>query len=297
MHQTTDPVSFEDVFATLGDKHSVEILNAANAGLHSTSNGMTNQTKKQYYVRLKQLVDMGLIEKQNSVYKLTTFGSLIYENNLKTMEKIIPNYWQMKSIDVLKARNDFPVEQKEKIIDEYIATSGIHDILNATHLTSFNVAKKFDNLIVEVLKVIDNAEKEVYFATRYYDQHVSNKVFEKFGKGVSIHIIDGNPEQITVENRLAAIIRTPPNRETALLVKKIVKSSRFDLKRLPSLPISFMVVDGIQVVYETVNFINPDEFTVAVSKYDDVYTAQRFIDYFKLLSKDSTTPNFCKNCE
>ncbi len=95
---------------------------------------------------------------------------------------------------------------------------------------------------------MDNAEKEVYFATRYHNQHVSNKVFEKFGKDVSIHILDGNPEQISIENRLAAVIRTPPNRETAELVKKIIKSSRFDLKRLPSLPTSFMVVDGIQVV-------------------------------------------------
>ena len=50
-----------------------------------------------------------------------------------------------------------------------------------------------------------------------------------------------------------------------------------------------MVVDGIQVVYETVNFINPEEFRVAVSKYDDAYTAQRFIEYFKVLSKDATT--------
>lgn len=161
--------------------------------------------------------------------------------------------------------------------------------MNATHLTSFNVAKRFDDLIV-VLKVIDNAEKEVYFATRYYDQHVSNKVFEKFGKGVTVHILDGNAEQISVENRLAAIIRTPPNRETAELVKKITKSSRFDLKRLPSLPISFMVVDGIQVVYETHNFINPEEFTVAVSKYNDTYSAQKFIEYFKLLSKDAVIP-------
>lgn len=110
------------------------------------------------------------------------------------------------------------------------------------------MAKKFDDLIVEVLKVIDNAQKEIYFATRYHDQHVSSRVFEKFGKGVSIHILDGNPEQISVENRLAAIIRTPPNRGTAELVKKITISSRFDLKRLPDLPVSFMVVDGIQVV-------------------------------------------------
>jgi hypothetical protein len=137
---------------------------------------------------------------------------------------------------------------------------------------------------------MNNAEKEVYFATRYYDPYVSAKIFEKFAKGVTIHILDGNPDQISVENRLAAIIRTPPNRETAEMVKKITRSSRFDLKRLAELPLSFMVVDGIQVVYDTVNFINPEQFTIAISKYDDTYMARRFIEYFKLLSKGATTP-------
>jgi predicted transcriptional regulator len=290
MHQTTVPVLAEEVFATLGDKQSVEILDAASAGLHSSSNGIGSQTKKQYYVRLKRLVDIGLIEKYQSIYKLTSFGSIVYENHLKTLDKIIPNYWQIRSFDILKNRNDFPVEQKEKITNEYIETTGLKDVINTTHLSSFSVVKQYDDLIVEVLKVLDNAEKEVYFATRYHDPHVSSKVFEKLAKGVTIHILDGNPEQITVESRLAAIIRTPPNRETAELVKKIVKSSRFDLKRLPDLPQSFMVVDGIQVVYDTVNFVNPEQFSIAISKYDDAYTSQRFIEYFKLLSKVATIP-------
>jgi hypothetical protein len=73
------------------------------------------------------------------------------------------------------------------------------------------------------------------------------------------------------------------------MVKKITRSPRFDLKRLPELPLSFMVVDGIQVVYDTVNFINPEQFTIAISKYDDTYTAKQFIDYLTL-SKDATTP-------
>jgi hypothetical protein len=290
MHQETVPVLAEDVFALLGDKQSVEILSASCSGLQSTSNGIGTQTKKQYYVRLKRLVDMGLIEKHLSIYKLTSFGSIVYENHLKTMDKIVPNYWQIKSIDVLKSRDDFPPEQKEKIMNEYIATTGLKGIVNTTQLSSFNVVKQFDDLIVEILKVLDNAEKEVYFATSYHDPHVSSKVFEKIGKGVTIHILDGNPEQISVESRLAAIIRTPPNRETAEMVKKITRSSRFDLKRLPELPLSFMVVDGIQVVYDTVNFINPEQFTIAISKYDDAYTAERFIEYFKMLSKDATTP-------
>ena len=290
MHQETVPILAEDVFALLGDKQSVEILIASSAGLQSTSNGIGNQTKKQYYVRLKRLVDFGLIEKHQSIYKLTSFGSIVYENHLKTMDKIIPNYWQIKSIDVLKSRHDFPLEQKEKIMNEYIETTNMNEVLNATQLSSFSVVKKFDDLIVEVLKIMDNAEKEIYFATRYHDPYVSTKVFEKFSKGVTIHILDGNPEQISVESRLAAIIRTPPNRETAQMVKKITRSPRFDLKRLPELPLSFMVVDGIQVVYDTVNFINPEQFTIAISKYDDTYTAKQFIDYFKTLSKDATTP-------
>ena len=290
MHQETVPILAEDVFALLGDKQSVEILIASSAGLQSTSNGIGNQTKKQYYVRLKRLVDFGLIEKHQSIYKLTSFGSIVYENHLKTMDKIIPNYWQIKSIDVLKSRHDFPPEQKEKIMNEYIETTNMKGVLNATQLSSFSVVKKFDDLIVEVLKVMDNAEKEIYFATRYHDPYVSSKVFEKLSKGVTVHILDGNPGQISVESRLAAIIRTPPNRETAEMVKKITKSPRFDLKRLPELPLSFMVVDGIQVVYDTVNFINPEQFTIAISKYDDTYTAKQFIDYFKTLSKDATTP-------
>jgi len=290
MHQETVPILAEDVFALLGDKQSVEILIASSAGLQSTSNGIGSQTKKQYYVRLKRLVDFGLIEKHQSIYKLTSFGSIVYENHLKTMDKIIPNYWQIKSIDVLKSRHDFPPEQKEKIMNEYIETTNMNEVLNATQLSSFTVVKKFDDLIVEVLKVMDNAEKEIYFATRYHDPYVSTKVFKKFSKGVTIHILDGNPEQISVESRLAAIIRTPPNRETAQMVKKITRSPRFDLKRLPELPLSFMVVDGIQVVYDTVNFINPEQFTIAISKYDDTYTAKQFIDYFKTLSKDATTP-------
>lgn len=113
------------------------------------------------------------------------------------MDKIIPNYWQIKSIDVLKSRHDFPPEQKEKIMNEYIETTNMNEVLNSTQLSSFSVVKKFDDLIVEVLKIMDNAEKEIYFATRYHDPYVSTKVFEKFSKDVTIHIATA------IQNRLA----------------------------------------------------------------------------------------------
>ena len=136
MHQATVRVLGAEVFAILADKQSVEILNTASTGLRSYSGGIGSQTKKQYYVRLKRLVDIGLIEKRQSIYKLTSFGSIVYENHLKTMDKIIPNYWQIKSFDILKSRNDFPVEQKERITNEYVETNGLKGVINTTHLSS-----------------------------------------------------------------------------------------------------------------------------------------------------------------
>jgi hypothetical protein len=113
----------------LGDRQSVDILDAAATGLQSSSIGIGNQSKKQYYVRLKRLVNTGLIEKRQSIYKLTSFGSIVYENHFKTLHKIILNYWQIKSFDILKSRNDFPIEQKEKIINEYVETTGLKGVI------------------------------------------------------------------------------------------------------------------------------------------------------------------------
>ena len=91
MHQQIVPILSEDVFSILGDKQSIEILESASTGMRSSSNGICNQSKKQYYVRLKRLVEMGLVEKRKSVYNLTAFGLLVYENHFKTMDKVVPN--------------------------------------------------------------------------------------------------------------------------------------------------------------------------------------------------------------
>ena len=82
MLQETIPLLAEDIFAILGDKQSVEILGAASTGFLS-SKGIPNQTKKQYYVRLKRLVDIGLIEKQRNIYKLTSFGSIVLRESFE----------------------------------------------------------------------------------------------------------------------------------------------------------------------------------------------------------------------
>lgn len=244
-----------------------------------------NLSKKQFYVRLKRLRDAGLIEKRNSTYRTTTFGSLLYNGQIRTLEEILPNYWNLKAVDLLKSREDFPPHQKEKVIDEIIKSTNLRNIVNSTHLSGFSVIKDYNRLVIEVIKLMESARHEVYMASRYHDPHFAKVLFRKVAEGVTVHLFDGNPDQISVENRLNAVLRTPPDRETFEMVNKIIKSGRLDLKK-GNVAASFMVVDGTTVCYETSNYTNPEQFTLAISQYDDPYLANRFIQHYNMITKD-----------
>jgi predicted transcriptional regulator len=283
--------SIEQVFAPLADRHSLNILKMAYFGFKGSSTRYRgNISKKQFYARLKRLRDLGFIEKRNSVYRTTTFGSVIYNGHIKTLENILANYWNLKAVDVLKSRQDFPLNQKEKVIEEIIQNSGLNGIVNATHLSGFSVIKDYDKLVVEVTRLLESAEKEVYMASRYHDPHFSKLMFHKVAnEGLTMHLLDSLPDQISVENRLNAILRVPPNRETFEMVNKIINSHRFELRKA-KLSASFMVVDGTAVCYETTNYVNPEQFTLAITHHDDPHLAQRFISYYRMLVKDAQVP-------
>ena len=285
-----EPVNMEQVFSILADRHSVNILKMAYSGFKATGASYAgNLSKKQFYVRLKRLRDAGFVEKRDSVYRTTTFGSLIYNGHVKTLEEIIPNYWNLKAVDLLKSREDFPLQQKEKVIDEILKSSNLRSIVNGTHLSGFSVIKDYNRLIIEVIKLLEGAQHEVYLASRYHDPHFANLLFKKIAGGLTMHLLDGNPEQISVESRLNAVLRTPPNRETAETVDKVLKSQRLDLRN-GTVTASFMVVDGTTVCYETTSYANPEQFTLAISHYDDPYLANRFISYYNTLAKEAAVP-------
>jgi DNA-binding transcriptional ArsR family regulator len=287
MQETVTP---ERLFSILADRHSLSIMKLAYSGLKpSPTNYGTKLSKKQFYVRLARLRDAGLIEKRDGFYRTTTLGSLIFNGQIKTVEEILGNYWKLKAIDVLKSRQDFPLPQKESVINEIIDSSGLRSIVNSTHLSGFSVIKDYNHLVIEVTKILETAQKEVHLATRYHDPHFAKLLYKKVADGVTLHMIDSLPEQISVENRLNAVLRVPPDKETFDLVNNLVKSPRFDLRRA-QISASFMIVDGVSVCYETTNNTNTEQFGMSISHYDDPYLAQRFISYFNIIAKDATVP-------
>lgn len=290
--------TLEQVFGLLADRHSTKIIKMAYSGFKASSIIYRGDiSKKQFYVRLKRLRDLGLLEKRQSFYRTTTFGSLIYNGHIKTLEDILANYWNLKAVDVLKSRQDFPLDQKDKVIEEIIQSTTLKGVVNGTHLSGFSVIKDYNKLVLEVTRLLETAQKEVFLATRYHDPHFSKLLFHKVAnEGLEVHMLDSLPDQISVANRLNAILRVPPNRETFDMVNRIMKSRRLDLRKA-KLSASFMVVDGTAVCYETADYVNPEQFTLAISHYDDPYLAKRFISYYHTLANEARVPQIFESVQ
>jgi len=73
-------------------------------------------TRKQYYTRLKQLVDAGLIDKSAGAYFHTTLGKFIYERHLLVLFEYVKNRSKMQMVDVLKRTRQFNEDEIMKLI-------------------------------------------------------------------------------------------------------------------------------------------------------------------------------------
>lgn len=76
-------------------------------GLTYTRIGLT---KKQYYTRLMQLKDIGLIEKRGNRYFQTTKGSFVEESCINAASHAVSNGRKMAMIDVLKRQGEITEE-------------------------------------------------------------------------------------------------------------------------------------------------------------------------------------------
>jgi hypothetical protein len=296
-------ISPSDIFSSLADEHSIEILKMAYKGLKVRPYCYDKLTEKTFRVRLRKLVAAGLVEKiDSSKYFVTTLGAIICNNHLQNMDNLISHFWHLKAIDILKNKDDVSAAEKKRITEKIMTDCRLMTTTTTTppytesHMAGFAVIRNYRDLAIEVNKLFDMAEKEVFLATRYHDPNFSRLLFKKIVEdGVKVHLIDGLPEQYSSEKRLTAIVRTPPDEKTAKCFEDILTSPNFDLRRKQDLDASFMVVDGRTVCLETVNFANPEEFTLAISNYNDPDLAVRLIERFKAIAKSSTVPEIIVN--
>jgi predicted transcriptional regulator len=81
-------------------------------------------TRKQYYSRMSELINAGLVIRRSGKYFLTSFGKVVFEAQM-LIGKGIEKYWKLKAIDSI----EIPAEEYNRIIDTLIGDNDMKDIL------------------------------------------------------------------------------------------------------------------------------------------------------------------------
>ena len=109
-----------DLLSLLSKPTALKIFTLAKDGIksHIDTHSKIGLTRKQYYLRLNQLVKAGLLIKYDDTYKHTMFGKIIYHEYILRLEKDISNSKHMEMMDMLNQSSRFSEDEIEKVFSK-----------------------------------------------------------------------------------------------------------------------------------------------------------------------------------
>ena len=124
--------SVEDIINSISDSKSLDLFCSIAKG--SVESEVLKETKglsrKQYYIRTRQLLKAGLIQRNKGSFSLTCLGAVVYHAQL-VVETGVNNYWKLKAIDSIQSSAEIGEHERTKLIKTIIDDSGIESILVA----------------------------------------------------------------------------------------------------------------------------------------------------------------------
>jgi hypothetical protein len=144
-----------NILQVMSDAKSILILStiAKNQSIKSRSlKDVIKSTKKQFYSITRQMLKLGLIQRSQGYFSLTTFGRLIYYVQLE-IENAIKYYWKFKAIDSIQSSGQIGNEELVKLIKTMVDDENLQNILMEIHynnrqLRSTNSGENSNVLIV-----------------------------------------------------------------------------------------------------------------------------------------------------
>ena len=122
-------VSVSDILSAISDDRSLVLFKTIvlASGDSSILMSRLNLTRKQYYSRLSDLINAGLVRRMNGKYFVTSFGKVIYKAQ-ELIEMAVQYSSKLQAIDSVESPK-FPAAELSKIIDTLISNSEIKEIL------------------------------------------------------------------------------------------------------------------------------------------------------------------------
>jgi len=282
----------EKLFSAAANIDAIKIFYAAKAGISSSTLTIRDLdlTQKKYYTNLKRLIDADLIERVDGAYRHTTLGKI----GFKLAEAFVTAIVQKDRLDLIdkltKAKN-ITVEETEEIMrtilkdTDIVPGERISDILGPVRM-----ADTWEKVVQDVLEYVNNAEKEIYFATQYVDMRVVESLLSAAQKGVKMKFLVGEQQNVSgaVHHLLKSLFTDP---KTLKFLFSFVKSPDLQLKYV-ELPYTFVIVDR---KYSMVEVTRPYTKTFSLGFFfHNEKLSERLIESFETLWEKGSEVNILK---
>ncbi|MEM2855797.1 MAG: hypothetical protein QW416_01670 [Candidatus Nitrosocaldaceae archaeon] len=245
-----------DVFNVLSKSDAMTIFILAKDGLPAETEApyKIGLTRKQYYTRLKQLVDLALIERKEGIYYHTTLGSLIYNEHVVKLSNALVYDKEMKMIDVLKKSSEFTTDEITKFLSK-IAGDRI--------VTKCEIILSWEKMVEAIINAIAHTEKEVLLSSRFYEERIINAIIErnKVANMDAKVVVDLELFKSYASKWLERIKHDQhvEEREKVATDPWYGSGSKRE-RKIGSIPFSMVVIDSKICFLEFIDKTNPNEF-------------------------------------
>jgi DNA-binding HxlR family transcriptional regulator len=122
--------SVVDVLEAIADSKSLEIFRDIAKGTVESEvlKQREGLSRKQFYMRTKQLLNAGLVRRHKGKFSPTNFGIVIYHAQL-VMEAGVNNFWKLKAIDSIQESRQISEFERLKLVKTILNDNTIESIL------------------------------------------------------------------------------------------------------------------------------------------------------------------------
>jgi hypothetical protein len=284
---STDAIDLSlKLFSIISKADNFKFFLAAKDGIRINIATLTRMklSRKRYYKALKQLRDVGLIEKFKGVYSHTSFGRIVYQRNIVELIEYTKYFKEMQVIDDIKGGNlkvteDNLVSFFEKLIGikNNVASSSIA----ATDATAaIDTAKKigivrtYEEMVSLLLKRVDLCKEEILIATRVSPEEIINRILQKCKLGVHVKVL-ADIDLVKEYFKLHKIDKAKLNGQDKNAVERmnVIGNPWYPEKnvnrRICKIPFGVIIIDGKEVGIELVDQTDPKRFNMGILLRDE----------------------------
>lgn len=238
------------VLAALSHEDSLKLFIAAKAGITSSTQTINalNLTQKRYYTRLRALMQVGLIERRDTGYYLTTLGKVCYSLG-EGFRHAITCHDRLELADRVQQTSTLSMDESQQIIDAlsrdgFLGTSSL-----VAAIQPMKMLNEYEHLVAELVDCIDHAEQAICLASYYIDVRVIEALIRALHRGVTVALVSDLQETMAQRLHLVKMLLMP---KVAKLLLDMIVQHKIRVKQ-HALKYSFCVIDEMYIVMELPN--------------------------------------------